>query len=180
MTDTMTDTTTNTINKYFILLLTLFLISSNTASANDNKENNRYKNQVMTKGLNHLGLTVKNVQASADFFIDTLGWKKAGGYPDYPAIFVTDGEIFLTLWQTNDAAQTVLFDRKNNVGLHHLALTVTSKEILDELHRRFTLVPDLVIEFAPELNGKGPTIHMMIREPSGNRIEFAYNPPKAQ
>ena len=35
---------------------------------------------------------------------------------------------------------------------------------------------DLVIEFGPELNGQGPTMHMMIREPSGNRIEFAYKP----
>jgi lactoylglutathione lyase len=162
------------------ITLTLLLISSNAANANDNSSSALYQDKIMTKGLNHLGLTVKNVQASADFFINTLGWKKAGGYPDYPSIFVTDGDIFLTLWQTNDVEKTVLFDRKNNVGLHHLALTVASKEILDELHRRFTLVPDLVIEFAPELNGKGPTIHMMIREPSGNRIEFAYNPSKTQ
>jgi len=160
------------------ITLTLLLISSNAANANDKHSTSLYQDKIMTKGLNHLGLTVKNVQASADFFINTLGWKKAGGYPDYPSIFVTDGDIFLTLWQTNDVEKTVLFDRKNNVGLHHLALTVASKEILDELHRRFTLVPDLVIEFAPELNGKGPTIHMMIREPSGNRIEFAYTPTK--
>jgi len=163
--------------KILLLLITLLLISSNAANANDNNSSALYQDKIMTKGLNHLGLTVKNLQASADFFINTLGWKKAGGYPDYPSIFVTDGDIFLTLWQTSDVEKTVLFDRKNNVGLHHLALTVVSKDILDELHRRFTLAPNLVIEFAPELNGKGPTIHMMIREPSGNRIEFAYTPP---
>jgi len=160
------------------ITLTLLLITSNAVKANNNSSKDLYQNQIMTKGLNHLGLTVKNLQASADFFINTLGWKKAGGYPDYPSIFVTDGEIFLTLWQTKDVENTVAFNRKNNVGLHHLALTVASEEILSELHRRFKQVPNLIIEFAPELNGKGPTIHMMIREPSGNRIEFSYTPEK--
>ena len=134
--------------------------------------------QVMTSGLNHLGLTVKNLSASSDFFINTLGWKQAGGYPDYPSVFVTDGKIFVTLWQSKNAEKVVEFDRKNNVGLHHLALTVTSEETLEILHQRFKSMPNVVIEFGPEPNGKGPTLHMIIREPSGNRIEFAFTPPK--
>lgn len=163
-------------NKCMSLILLLTFASFVNATENNNQ---RFMHkQVMTKGLNHLGLTVKNLSASVDFFVNTLGWKNVGGYPDYPSVFVTDGEIFLTLWQTKQANKVIAFDRKNNVGLHHLALTVASREILDELYKRFQSVPDLVIEFAPELNGKGPTIHMMIREPSGNRIEFAYNPPR--
>jgi lactoylglutathione lyase len=137
---------------------------------------NNYDDKVMTSGLNHLGLTVKDLTASKDFFIDTLGWKIAGGYPDYPSVFVTDGKIFVTLWQTKNKDKVVTFDRANNVGLHHLALTVNSENILNELHQRFLLLPNIVIEFSPELNGEGPTIHMIIREPSGNRIEFAYTP----
>ena len=134
--------------------------------------------QVMTTGLNHIGLTVKNLSASSDFFIHTLGWKQAGGYPDYPSIFVTDGKIFVTLWQTKNPEHAIEFDRKNHIGLHHLALTVNSEETLEVLHQRFKLMPSVVIEFAPELNGKGPTKHMIIREPSGNRIEFAYTPSR--
>ena len=152
-------------------------LSIQVSFANDENEKTK-KNEVMTTGLNHLGLTVKNLQASTDFFIHTLGWKAVGGYPEYPSKFVTDGALFLTLWQTKDVNKTILFDRKNNVGLHHLALSVASKEKLNELYVLFKSVPDLEIEFPPELNGKGPTIHMMIREPSGNRIEFAYNPPR--
>jgi lactoylglutathione lyase len=163
-------------NKPFLILVIILLITSNTIIAKENTDRGTYDSKVMTSGLNHLGLTVRNLQASADFFINILGWEKVGGYPDYPSIFVTDGKIFLTLWQTKNMKQVIAFDRKNNVGLHHLALTVTSKKVLSELHRRFKSVPNLIIEFAPELNGKGPTIHMMIREPSGNRIEFAYNP----
>lgn len=158
-----------------LILVMLFpLITPTLALAQSNESSQK----VMTSGLNHIGLTVKSLSASSNFFIDTLGWKKAGGYPDYPSIFVTDGKIFVTLWQTKHPEQVVEFNRKNNVGLHHLALTVDSEETLNVLHERFKLLPAVVIEFAPELNGKGPTMHMIIREPSGNRIEFAYTPPR--
>lgn len=154
----------------FVILFPLITPSLVLAQDNDPSQ------KVMTAGLNHIGLTVKDLSASSTFFIETLGWKKAGGYPDYPSIFVTDGKVFVTLWQTKHPKQVVEFNRKNNVGLHHLALTVDSMATLNELHQRFKRLPDVVIEFAPELNGNGPTIHMIIREPSGNRIEFAYTP----
>ena len=134
--------------------------------------------QAMTRGLNHLGLTVSKLDASVAFFTDTLGWRIAGGDKDYPAVYVTDGQLFLTLWQTPDPAAAIPFNRKTNVGLHHLALTVDSFEVLDALYQRFLKTPGVVIEFGPELNGGGPTKHMMIREPSGNRLEFAHNPPR--
>ena len=165
--------------RYFLPLLIILLFNANSSNAFESPKMSIEQNTVMTQGLNHLGLTVKDLQASSDFFINTLGWKKAGGYPDYPSIFVTDGNIFLTLWQTKEDRKAVAFNRKHNVGLHHLALTVISENILNELHRRFILLPNVTIEFSPEPNGKGPTIHMMIREPSGNRIEFAYTPKKA-
>jgi len=142
-----------------------------TAKTSDNKDE-----QVMTQGLSHLGLTVSKLEQTTRFFVDTLGWKVVGDKPAYPAKFVTDGQIFITLWQVSSLDSVVNFDRKNNVGLHHLALSVSSQENLDILFKRFKAVDDLVIEFGPELNGQGPTIHMMIREPSGNRIEFAYRP----
>lgn len=130
-------------------------------------------NTAITRGINHIGLTVRDLDASADFFVSALGWRRAGGVADYPAIFVTDGELFVTLWRASDPATAIPFDRKNNVGLHHLALTVPDIETLDALHAKLQSWPGVVIEFAPEPNGGGPTIHMIVREPSGNRIEFA-------
>ena len=127
---------------------------------------------VVTEGINHLGLAVKNLDKTVTFFTDTLGWRTAGGDPDYPAVFVTDGNAFVTLWQVTDPKTAIEFNRKNNVGLHHLAFTVKSLKALHELHQKFQDVDGLVIEFAPEFMGQGPTTHMMIREPSGNRLEF--------
>ncbi len=129
--------------------------------------------QPVTRGINHIGLTVRDLDASVAFFVDALGWKRVGGFPDYPSVFVTDGALFVTLWRTTDPETAIAFDRKNNVGLHHLALTVPDIETLDELHAKLLEWPGVEVEFAPEPNGDGPTIHMIVREPSGNRIEFA-------
>lgn len=134
--------------------------------------------EVLTRGMNHVGLTVSDLDKSTAFFTEVLDWEEVGGFPDYPSKFVTDGEMFLTLWQATDPETAVAFDRKNNVGLHHLAFTVVSREALDVLYERFLETDGVVIEFSPEPNGGGPTIHMMIREPSGNRLEFAWNPPR--
>ncbi|MFT5350370.1 MAG: lactoylglutathione lyase [Planctomycetota bacterium] len=132
----------------------------------------------LTSGFNHLGLSVLYLDKSTQFFTETLGWKLSGEDPDYPASFLTDGEMFLTLWQVSDPASAIKFDRKNNVGLHHLAISVPGFDELDALYEKVKQVEGVVIEFAPELAYGGPTKHMMVREPSGNRLEFAHNPPK--
>ncbi len=132
----------------------------------------------MTAGFNHVGLAVLDLDKSTRFFSETLGWTLDGQDPDYPASFLTDGEMFLTLWQVSDPATATRFDRKNNVGLHHLALTVASMDMLNAIYEKAKNVEGVVIEFAPEPAYGGPTMHMMLREPSGNRLEFAYNPPK--
>ncbi|PCJ16728.1 MAG: glyoxalase, partial [SAR86 cluster bacterium] len=67
---------------------------------------------------------------------------------------------------------------KNNVGLHHLALSIASFEELDALYEVLANTDGVVIEFSPEPLSGGPTKHMMIREPSGNRLEFIHRPAR--
>ncbi len=146
-------------------LLVAFFALSVPASAQE-------ESAFVTEGVNHIGLAVHDLDATVSFFVDTLGWQQAGGDPDYPAVFVTDQKSFVTLWQVTDPETAVPFNRKNNVGLHHLAFTVKSLKALHELHEKFQKTEGVRIEFAPEYLGNGPTTHMMIREPSGNRLEF--------
>ncbi|MEP2989918.1 MAG: VOC family protein [Parasphingorhabdus sp.] len=139
-------------------------------AAQENSSDQNVESQ--TLDLNHIGFAVSKLDATASFFIDTLGWKAAGGRPEYPAKFVTNGKMFVTLWQVTNPDKAVAFDRKNNVGLHHMAITVRDLETLNNLHKKFVAHPYVVVEFAPEHLGNGPTTHMMIREPSGLRLEF--------
>lgn len=130
----------------------------------------------LTSGIDHVGLTVATLSASVDFFVNGLGWSEKGGKPEYPAVFVSDGRTLLTLWQVADLTQLRPFDRRSNVGLHHLAFRVGGSEALDAAFARVENWPGVQVEFAPEFSGEGPKRHFMILEPGGNRIEFAWDP----
>lgn len=126
----------------------------------------------ITQGAHHIGLTVPNLTATRDFFVNILEFKQVGEVPDYPAFFLSDGTILLTLWQATDPATATPFDRKNVIGLHHFALKVDSKETLNSLHQTLATTEGVKIEFAPEPLGGGPTQHMMFYIPGGIRMEL--------
>ncbi|MEM7168813.1 MAG: VOC family protein [Pseudomonadota bacterium] len=132
--------------------------------------------KALTEGIDHVGLTVADLAATLGFFTDCLGWKQVGGRPDYPSAFISDGRSVLTLWQVADQDNYVGFDRRNHLGLHHLALKVPDLEALQRLFDKVKDWPGVAVEFAPEPSGKGPKIHAMINEPGGNRIELAFDP----
>lgn len=125
----------------------------------------------LTRGAHHVGLTVPNLERTRDFFVQTLGYRQIGEVAEYPAVFLTDGTLMITLWRVVDPASAIAFDRKNVVGLHHLALTVDSVE-LSELHERLSGIDDVAIEFGPEPLAGLPIRHMMCSIPGGIRIEF--------
>jgi len=127
-----------------------------------------------TLGIHHLGLAVSDLQATAKFFTEALGWSVAREVPEYPAIFVTNGNAFLTLWQTSKGATP--FDRRTNVGLHHVALRVASEDALNAVFKKVSQHPGVRVEFAPELLRGGPAKHCMLYEPSGIRVEFIWAP----
>jgi catechol 2,3-dioxygenase-like lactoylglutathione lyase family enzyme len=116
-----------------------------------------------TSGVDHVGLSVYDLDSTCRFFCYCLGWRVVGERPEYPAIFVSDDHTVVTLWRVN-------------VGLHHLALAVADRAGLDALYQRVLQWPGVYTEFAPQLSGKGPKTHFIVREPSGVRIEFAYDP----
>ncbi len=156
--------------KYIMCLSLAFAVMMTSAHAEDTSQ--EIPEEAETLGVNHIGFAVSKLDATTAFFVETLGWSSAGGRPDYPAKFVTNGSIFVTLWQVTDPNNAIAFDRKNNVGLHHMAITVRDLEALNALYEKFKEHDDVIIEFAPEFLGKGPTTHMIIREPSGLRLEF--------
>ena len=59
-----------------------------------------------------------------------------------------------------------------------MAFKLSSFEDLDKMHERLKNTPNVKIEFAPELVGKGPAKHMIFREPGGIRLEFIVIPSK--
>ena len=131
----------------------------------------------LTVGVHHVGLAVPDLEAAKQFFVGALGWAVTGGVPDYPAVFVSDGTVMVTLWRVADPSTAVPFDRRANVGLHHLAFKVADAVALDVVHDRVRTYPGATVEFAPgPIRAGSPVRHFICAMPGGVRIEFATAP----
>jgi catechol 2,3-dioxygenase-like lactoylglutathione lyase family enzyme len=133
----------------------------------------------ITRGVHHVGLTVPDIEVTRDFFVEVLGFEQVGEKPAYPAVFVSDGVTMLTLWQVQDRSSARGFDRKQQVGLHHLALQVADADALEQAHATLATQPGVDIEFAPEPLGTGGARHMMCSIPGGVRLELIAVPSPA-
>src|ERR1700759_4172605 len=98
-----------------------------------------------TFGVDHVGLSVRDLESTRRFFCDCLGWRVVGERPDYPAAFVSDGRLIVTLWQGEAPGRGGAFDRCANVGLHHLACAVADRAGLEALHQRVAGWPGVVV-----------------------------------
>lgn len=128
----------------------------------------------LTLGAHHVGLTVPDLDAAVTFFRDALGYALVGENPAYPCAFVSDGTTLITLWRAADPASAIAFDRRANIGLHHLALRVADDAALAEVFERVRAHPGVAVEFTPELIREGSsTRHFICAMPGGIRLEFA-------
>ena len=123
-----------------------------------------------TLDLHHLGLAVQDLETTTAFFCAVLGFSVVKEKPDYPATFISNGHILLTLWQTEAAAAP--FDRRRAVGLHHFALRVESESELNAVYRNAMAWPGVVSDFEPDPLGESGARHAMLFEPGGIRLEL--------
>lgn len=127
-----------------------------------------------TRGVHHVGITVPDLEESQRFFCEGLGFDVVGTNPAYPAAFVSDGHTMVTLWQASDPSAATAFDRRNNIGLHHLAFDIADAAALDAVFDRVSTYPGVIVEFAPTAIREGSaTRHFICAMPGGVRIEFA-------
>ncbi|MGO4170507.1 VOC family protein [Novosphingobium sp. YAF33] len=128
----------------------------------------------LTCGVHHVGLTVSDLDQARAFFCDVLGFDLVGGKPDYPSIFVSDGTILLTLWRAADPITARFFDRRANIGLHHLSLAVANDDALDEAWSKISTQPEVIIDVPLEPMRPGSAMrHFLVFIPGGIRLEFA-------
>ena len=131
----------------------------------------------LTHGVHHVGLAVRDLDEATGFFCGTLGFKEVARNDAYPAVFVSDGVVTLTIWRVTDPGNAVPFNRKTNIGLHHLALAVADEAALATVYQRVSKHPGVMLEFTPEPVRPGSTTHHFICAiPGGLRIEFATRP----
>jgi catechol 2,3-dioxygenase-like lactoylglutathione lyase family enzyme len=134
---------------------------------------NKRMTEAITRGVHHVGLAVPDLDAAVAFFADALGWRVVGRNDAYPSAFVSDGTVMLTLWRVADPDAATPFDRRANVGLHHLALAVDDAAALDAAFERVRAHPGVAIEFAPgPIRPGAEQRHFICAMPGGLRLEF--------
>ena len=69
----------------------------------------------LTHGVHHIGLAVRDLDEATSFFCGTLGFKEVGRNDVYPAVFVSDGGVTLTIWRVTDPSNAVAFNRKTKI-----------------------------------------------------------------
>ena len=86
---------------------------------------------IKTAAINHLALTVTDMDRSRAFYQDVLGFEFITEFG--PKYLLSNGEVILALNQAPDPAQAIANDRfsENRVGLDHVSFNVGSMEELE-------------------------------------------------
>ncbi len=120
----------------------------------------------ITKGVHHVGLSVTNLGATKDFFVEILEFEVLE-YVEGDHAFVTDGTTMITLWPTAEVEVEV-----KTAGLHHIAFEVESLAVLRKIEERMKQ-NNIRLQF----NGIGEQGYgltsLFCYGPSGIRIEFS-------
>jgi glyoxylase I family protein len=136
----------------------------------------------MIDDIHHLGLSVRDVEMSAAWYAEVLGFHRVGDYtaPDGSRrkVFLRhDGlraRIGLTQHQDGSAHP---FD-ETRIGLDHLAFAVSTSEELDDWARRFA---ELGVGFSPvaTANSINGAAVIVFRDPDNIQLELFFDPSTA-
>jgi glyoxylase I family protein len=133
----------------------------------------------MITGLHHLGLTVRDVDASADWYVDVLGFKRTGGFESADGarrkVFLShDGlQARLGLTQHRDGGRDA-FD-ETRVGLDHLAFAVSDRAQLDAWAARLGAAGVVHSPVAPANSIRDAAV-LVFRDPDNIQLEVFFDP----
>jgi catechol 2,3-dioxygenase-like lactoylglutathione lyase family enzyme len=127
-------------------------------------------------GLDHIDLTVCNLERSTDFYelvLGALGFSRVE-HPAYTAW--SNGRIIIGLREANPEHRAVSADRFRP-GLHHLALRAKSRSDVDEFHALLVARGLSVLDPPAEYPEYGPSYYaVFFADPDAMKLEFVHFP----
>lgn len=126
------------------------------------------------KELGHLVLYVKDLQRSAAFYRDVLGWKALPGNPGFPAMAFTGGRTHHELLLIEVGPDAAPLNKGHRLGLYHFGLKIGDSD--DDLKRALLHLEKHQVTLL------GSTDHtvthsLYIEDPDGNEIELYIDVP---
>jgi glyoxylase I family protein len=137
---------------------------------------------MMFRGLHHLGLTVRDVERSAAWYQDVLGFRRTGDFeaPDGERrkVFLVHEAVHARLGLTEHRdASGELFDERR-VGLDHLAFAAESRADLDAWAERLQAAGVAHSPVASANSIPGAAV-LVFRDPDNIQLEVFFDPSDA-
>ena len=133
----------------------------------------------MIDDIHHLGLTVRDVDVSAAWYVDVLGFHRTGEYtsPDGTRrkVFLRHDHLRARLGLTqHQFGSRDAFD-ETRAGLDHLAFAVSSREELDGWAQRFSEA-DAAFSPVASANSMPGAAVLVFRDPDNIQLELFFDP----
>ena len=133
----------------------------------------------MLGDIHHLGLTVRDVDASAAWYTDVLGFDRVGDYvaPDNARrkVFLRHDGLHTRLGLTEHQAGPSDAFQETRVGLDHLAFAVESRAELDRWAQQFVAAGVMFSPVAPANSIPGAAV-LVFRDPDNIQLELFFEP----
>lgn len=133
----------------------------------------------MISGIHHLGLTVRDVDASANWYERVLGFKRAGRY-DAPhgarrKVFLSHDRLSVRLGLTQHRDGDIDDFDERRVGLDHLSFAVRAR---DDLNWWVPRLADAAVTFSPIVpaNSIPGAFVLVLRDPDNIQLELFADP----
>ena len=131
------------------------------------------------RAIDHIDLAVADVERSLEFYLQVLGPLGVEELVRYPSYRGTEEIVYLRIGDSGQALGLRQADggehRYYEVGLEHLALSVDSRDEVDEAYRR-CLEAGARIHFPPEEDRDIPGyVELFFFDPDGFRIEIVHH-----
>jgi glyoxylase I family protein len=133
--------------------------------------------------VHHLGLTVRDVDASASWYVDVLGFRRSGEFVSSDGarrkVFLHHAGLQIRLGLTQHrAGGQDLFD-ETRVGLDHLAFGVADRAELDAWATRLAAASVVHSTVAPANSIPGAAV-LVLRDPDNIALELFFDPSEDQ
>jgi glyoxylase I family protein len=133
----------------------------------------------MIMGLHHLGLTVRNVDTSAAWYEQVLGFRRVGEYesPDGARrkVFLSHEGLGVRLGLTQHRGATGDAFDETRVGLDHLAFAVRDRDDLERWAARLSAAAVTHSPIAPANSIPGAAV-LVFRDPDNIQLELFADP----
>lgn len=125
---------------------------------------------IKTAAINHLALTVTDMDRARDFYREVLGFEFVTEFG--PKYLMSNGEVILALNQAPDPAQAIENDRfsEHRVGLDHVSFNVGT---MAELENALQVLEDMGVPHGEikDLGGLGISV-LAFRDPDNIQVEL--------